>query len=172
MFIGGVYELVATEIFRIETAPWFRTYVLLEFYALLYFYHKLLGRNKLFLLFGILYAVTYLYQFYEWIYYPRIGFNITISNIMIIAMVIISTIIWLVDAFTKMEEESFYINPLFYIIGAFLLYYSSTFIVFIVTDYMVQYKMKISEFYMIVFYAALVLRTTLLIIFWKASRCK
>lgn len=172
MFIGGIYELVVTGIFKVNSTPWFRIYNLLEFFCLLYFYNKLLGKNILFLFFGILYIITYLYQIYEWIYFPRIGYNIIIMKVEMVSLVLISSIIWFVDAFKKMEETSFYVNPIFYIVAAFLLYFCSTFIVFIVTDYMKQYKMNIRGFYMIIFYAALVLRTTLLVIFWKASRAK
>ncbi|BCY28300.1 hypothetical protein KK2020170_11680 [Flavobacterium okayamense] len=172
MVIGGIYESIVTGIFKVGTTPWFRIYTLLEFFALLYFYNKLLGRNKLFLLFSILYIMTYLYQIYEWVYFPRIGFNFISLKVEMVSLVLISSLIWFVDAFKKMEETSFYVNPVFYIIAAFLLYFCSTFIVFVVTDYMKQYKMNIRGFYMIILYAALVLRITLLVVFWKASRIK
>lgn len=172
MFVGGIYELVITGVFKVGFTPWFRIYTLLEFFTLLYFYNKLLGKNKLFLFLGILYIITYLYQIYEWIYFPRIGFNIISLKVESVSMVLISSIIWFVEAFKKMDETSFYVNPVFYIIAAFLLYFCSTFIVFIVTDYMKQYKMNIRSFYMVIFYAALVLRTTLLVVFLKASNSK
>lgn len=172
MVIGGIYESIVTGIFKVGTTPWFRIYTLLEFFTLLYFYNKLLGRNKLFLFFGILYIITYLYQIYEWVYFPRIGYNIISLKVETVSLVLISSLIWFVDAFKKMEETSFYVNPVFYIIAAFLLYFCSTFIVFVVTDYMKQYKMNIRGFYMIILYAALVLRITLLVVFWKASRKK
>lgn len=170
--IGGIYESIATGVFKVGITPWFRIYTLLEFFTLLYFYNKLLGRNKLFLFFGIFYIITYLYQIYEWIYFPRIGYNIVILDVETVSLVLISSVIWFVDAFKKMEETSFFINPVFYIVAAFLLYFCSTFIVFVVTDYMKQYKMKIRDFYMIVIYAGIISRGTFAIVFWKASRNK
>lgn len=172
MFIASIYEAIFSHILKIGSTPWFRIYSFLEFYCLLYFYWKLLNRKWLSLFFGITYLLNYCHLIYEWIYFPRIGFNIMPLNIVVTSMVIVSTIIWLVRAFRKMEEESFYANPLFYVIGAILLYYCSTFIVFIVTDYMKQYKMDILGFYMIVYYANLVLRGTLVIVFWKTSKYK
>lgn len=171
-FIASFYELIFTHILQIDTTIWFRTYRILEFFSLLYFYNKLLGRNKLFLVWTIVFVFSYLYLIHKWIYFPRVGYNRMLLDIIITLMVVVSTIIWLIDVFKKMEEESFYTNPLFYIIGAILLFYCSTFIVYIVTDYMKQYKMKIREFYMIVYYANLVLRGTLTIVCWKASRNK
>lgn len=169
-FIASFYELIFTHILQFDTTIWFRTNKILEFFSLLYFYNKLLGRNKLFLVWAIVFVFSYLYLVYEWIYFSDIGYNKIPLDVIITSMVVISTIIWLIDAFKKMEEESFYTNPLFYLIGAILLFYCSTFIVYIVTDYMKQYKMKILEFYMIVYYANLVLRGTLAIVYWKASR--
>lgn len=171
-FIASFYEVIFSHILQFDTTIWFRTHKIIEFFSLLYFYNKLLGKNKLFLAWSIFFVLNYLYLIYEWIYFPIIGFNIMPLNIVVTSMVIVSTIIWLVRAFRKMEEESFYANPLFYVIGAILLYYCSTFIVFIVTDYMKQYKMDILGFYMIVYYANLVLRGTLVIVFWKTSKSK
>lgn len=171
-FIASFYECVFTHFLRFDTDLWFRSSKVLEFFSLLYFYNKLLGKNKLFLVWAIVFVFSYLYLIYEWIYFPSIGFNIVPLDIINTLMVVVSTIIWLIDVFKKMEEESFYTNPLFYIIGAILLFYCSTFIVYIVTDYMKQYKMKIREFYMIVYYANLVLRGTLTIVYWKASSNK
>ena len=170
MFIASIYEAIFTHILQIGTKPWFRIYSFLEFYTILYFYWKLLNRKWLSLFFGIVYLLNYCHLIYEWIYFPRIGFNLISSDIIITSLVLVNTIIWFVDVFKKMEESPLHINPLFYIIASLLLYYCSSFIVFVVTDYMKQYKMKIRDFYMIVIYAGLVLRGTFAIVFWKASR--
>lgn len=169
MFVASIYEAIFTHILQIGTKPWFRVYSFLEFYCLLYFYWKLLNRKWLSLFFGIVYLLNYCYLIYEWIYFPRIGFNLISSDIITTSLVLVSTIIWFIDIFKKMEESPLHINPLFYIIAAFLLCYCSSFIVFVVTDYMKQYKMKIRDFYMIVIYAGIILRGTFAIVFWKAS---
>lgn len=172
MFIASIYETIFSHILKIGSTPWFRIYSFLEFYCLLYFYWKLLHRKWLSLFFGITYLLNYSYLIYEWIYFPRIGFNLINSDIIITSLVLVNTIIWFIDIFKKMKEKPLHINPLFYVIAVLLLCYCSSFIVFVVTDYMKQYKMKIRDFYMIVIYAGLVLRGTFVIVFWKASRHK
>lgn len=172
MFIASIYEAIFTHILQIGTKPWFRIYSFLEFYTILYFYWKLLNRKWLSLFFGIVYLLNYCHLIYEWIYFPRIGFNLISSDIIITSLVLVNSIIWFVDVFKKMEEEPLHINPLFYIIAALLLCYCSSFIVFVVTDYMKQYKMKIRDFYMIVIYAGIILRGTLTIVCWKANKSK
>lgn len=172
MFIASIYETIFSHILKIGSTPWFRIYSFLEFYCLLYFYWKLLNRKWLVLFFGIIYLLNYCHLIYEWIYFPKIGFNLISSDIIITSLVLVNTIIWFVDVFKKMEESPLHINPLFYIIASLLLCYCSSFIVFVITDYMKQYKMKIRDFYMIVIYAGLVLRGTLSIVYWKASRNK
>lgn len=169
IFVGGLYEVIGSEILRIDSKVWFRVYALLEFYSLLYFYYKLIKRKKIFTFFGILFILMFLHQLYEWFYYPAIGFNFIVLQIISTALVLTSSVIWFISAFNKLEEDDFHKNPVFYIIAAFLLYHCSTFIVFVVTDYLVQNKMKVMQFYMIVYYANLVLRGTLTIVFWKAS---
>lgn len=172
MFIASIYETIFSHILKIGSTPWFRIYSFLEFYCLLYFYWKLLNRNWLVLFFGIIYLLNYCHLIYEWVYFPRIGFNLISSDIITTSIVLVSTIIWFVDVFKKMEELPLHINPLFYIIAALLLCYCSSFIVFVVTDYMKQYKMKIRDFYQIVVFAGAILRGTLTIVCWKASRNK
>lgn len=112
-FIASFYECVFTHFLRFDTDLWFRSSKVLEFFSLLYFYNKLLGRNKLFLVWTIVFVFSYLYLIHEWIYFPSIGFNIVPLDIINTLMVVVSTIIWLIDAFKKMEEESFYTNLLF-----------------------------------------------------------
>lgn len=172
MFIASIYEAIFSHILKIGSTPWFRIYSFLEFYCLLYFYWKLLNRKWLSLFFGITYLLNYCHLIYEWIYFPRIGFNLINSDIIITSLVLVNTIIWFIDIFKKMEEKPLHINPLFYVIAALLLCYCSSFIVFVVTDYMKQYKMKIRDFYQIVVFALAILRGTFVIVFWKASRHK
>lgn len=172
MFVASIYETVFTIMLQIGTKPWFRIYSFLEFYTLLYFYWKLLNSKRLILFFGVIYLLNYCHLIYKWIYFPRIGFNLISSDIITTSLVLVCTIIWFVDVFKKMEEKPLHINPLFYIIAALLLSYCSTFIVFVVTDYMKQFKMKIRDFYQIVIYAGVILRGTFVIILCKSFKTK
>lgn len=169
-FIASFYELIFTHFLKIGSRPWFRIYKILEFFGLLYFYYKLLGKKKLTFFWAIMFILNYTYLIYVWTFQPSNGFNKVQLDVIITLMVIVYTIIWLVETFKKIEETSLHLNPLFYIIGAILLYYCSTFIMFILYDFMIAHKIKTAGLYIIIYYANIVLRATFAIVFWKASR--
>lgn len=172
MFIASIYETIFTHILKIGSTPWFRIYSFLEFYTLLYFYWKLLNRKWLSLFFGIVYLLNYCHLIYEWVYFPSKSFNLISCDVITTSLVLVFTTVWLIEIFKKMEETSLHLNPLFYIIGAILLFYCSTFIMFILYDFMIAHKIKTAGLYIIIYYANLVLRGTFAIVYWKASRMK
>lgn len=168
MFIASLYEFFITDLLKVRTGVWFRVYCLLEFYTLLYFYYKVLGKNVLFLFLGTIYLINYLYLMYQWVCFPINGFNILNLDILTIVLVVISSVLWFVKIFKEFEDRPLFLNPLFYLIAVLLLNYCSTFIIFVMTDYLIKYhNTSVSGFYMINIIAGIILRLTMSYIYWK-----
>ncbi len=165
---ASLYEIVGTSIFQLRTKYWFRAYIFLEFYTVLYFYYKLLNFKKILLGFGIIYLVAYIYLLFQWNTDKR-GLNDLPLNIIVTLTVICSSFFWFIEVFKKLEDVPLYRRIEFYYISVLLIYFCATFLMFLMTDYIINNDSLELLYYwdIIVIFNAL-LRLTLIFTVWKA----
>lgn len=168
MAFASLYEIIGTTFFQLRTIYWFRAYVFLEFYAVLYFYYKLLNYKKVFIVYGVLYFLVYLYLLVNWPNNKK-GFNDLPLNVMVTLLVVFGSFLWFIDVFKKLEDKPLLKRIDFFYISSFLIYFCGTFLVFLMTDYLLNdAKYKIEEFWTLIIFFNLVLRITLIFTVWKA----
>ncbi len=174
MFFASLYEFIGTELFRLKTKYWFRIYTLLEFYTVFYFYYKLLEKRKIFIFIGSAYLLVYLGLMIDWINNPKkVGFNDLPLNISIVFLVLFCTVMWFVDIFKKLEDYPLYKRPVFYIISALLLYFTGTFIVFLITDYVLKKQLFVFlDYWIIIIIFNIVLRLIITVVLWRSKKEK
>ncbi|WP_130736009.1 hypothetical protein [Flavobacterium sp. J27] len=168
MAFGGLYELFGYSLFKGSTKYWFRIYTLLEFYTVLYFYGKLLKNNLLYLVFGILYFLLYFYLILDWSPSKK-GFDDLPLTVAVTLLVIVSSFLWFLNVFKKIEDVPLYKRTSFYYISSFLIYFTGTFLVFIMGDYMfLDDSISRDKFWIIIVIFGFFLRLTLIFTVWKA----
>lgn len=165
---ASVYEIVGTTFFKISAKYWFRFYIFLEFYTILYFYYKLLRYKLFFKGIGFLYLIVYLYLLSTWSSY-KVGFLDMPLNVLMTFLVVISSFLWFINVFKKLEDIPLYKRSDFFYISGLLIYFTGTFLVFLMADYLrdnPEYKML--DFWILIVFFNIVLRITLIITIWKA----
>lgn len=136
-FFSSLYEMITSGV-NYNTAYWFRLYLLLEFITLFYYYYKInLNDNKYLLKGFILYLSLYGYLLFIWdlnTCYKTDSF-LTIYEFV---FVLIGTVLWFRKVFGELSETSLLSSPDYYFIAGFLLYFSGTFFLFLMCDYILK----------------------------------
>src|SRR5690606_31765934 len=116
--LATVYELFGTTIFKLNTAYWFQLYTPLEFFAIYYYYRKILyPAYSLFfkialLFFGIVYLVS---CFFIWRPESKL-FSTLVNQVPLTIFVIIGSFLWFRELFSDMNIENLWKNPHFYFV--------------------------------------------------------
>lgn len=165
---GSLYELFGYSIFKGSTKYWFRIYLFLEFYTVLYFYFKLLKYKIFFLVYGLFYFILYFYLLIDWSP-KKIGLDDLPLNVAITSIVIISSFLWFIEVFKKMDDKPLYFRSSFYYISALLIYFTGTFLVFLMGDYMFfDDSISRDKFWILIVIFGFFLRLILIFTVWKA----
>lgn len=134
-FIASAYELIVTLIFKVNTDIWFRTYLLLEFYVLFYFFVKVFKNRyrPLFYFFGTVFLLTFIGLLFVWNDWSHL---LTDSYLSLIEAIFVYTfvILWFKDVFHNLSEQYLWNFPLFYFISGFIFYFSGTLFLFLMGD--------------------------------------
>lgn len=134
-FIASAYELIVTLIFKVNTDVWFRTYLLLEFYVLFYFFFKVFKNRyrPLFYFFGTVFLLTFIGLLFVWNDWSHL---LTDSYLSLIEAIFVYTfvILWFKDVFHNLSEQYLWNFPLFYFISGFIFYFSGTLFLFLMGD--------------------------------------
>lgn len=166
---GGLYEVFGYYLLKGSTKYWFRIYTFLEFYTILYFYYRILKIKLLYFAIGLLYFIIYFYLLLDWSPLKK-GFDDMPLTIAITILVIISSLLWFVDVFKKIEDIPLYKRTIFFYISSLLIYFSGTFLVFIMGDYMfLDDSISRDQFWIIIVIFGFFLRLTLIFTVWKAK---
>lgn len=166
---GSLYELIGTDLLKLQTKYWFRIYMFFEFFTILYFYYKLLQYKIIYTLLAVLYLLIYFYLLIDWSPSQK-GFNDLPLNIIITLVVVFSSCLWFVGVFTKLEDKPLYERTDFFYISSLLIYFTGTFLVFLMADYLSSDpNYKILDYWTLIVVFNLILRTTLIFTVWKAQ---
>lgn len=172
VFFSSAYELVATLLLGIDSDIWFRTYIYLEFFCLLYLFSKIVGKNLKWLLglFTVLFIACYIYSLLVW---NSVEHLVSDSYLTIIQTIFIYVFafVWFKDIFTNLALRSLWDSPVFYFISAFFLYYSGTFFLFLMSNSIFnESAVKLEQYWILNIASTLLLRTLLIIGVWKGQQ--
>jgi hypothetical protein len=138
MFFASIFEFIAFKE-EWETPYWFRFYTLLDFIFLFYFYFLTLNKKyKLFFYsFLVTFLLLYIYLLAIWDIEDtlRTDFYLTAFETV---FVLIASLLWFTTIFSELKETSLLRSPNYYFVAGFVLYYSGTFFLFLVSDFMIK----------------------------------
>lgn len=169
--IATLYEFIGTRILKFNATYWSQLYSLLEFSTLYYFFFRLfLPKYKTtFWLFLILLVATYSFSFFLWTdkstFIPK-----AINKTPLTFFVLTFSFLWFKDLFKKMEIQNPWQNADFYFVSGFSVYYSSTFFLFLLGNFIFNSNVYFYDYWLINIMATLILRTSLIIGVWKMEQ--
>lgn len=171
-FISGFYELVFSMHLRINLVPWYFIYDILSFFTILfYFYYILDIKNKVFFATNVL---LYLVLFFFTVknhtsenYLSQISYLVLFTTLFIL----VCSIIWFKTVSTQTSEISLIQNHNFYFGFGFLIYYTGTVVLFLLSNFI--HRENISQFvnyWMLNVFFSILHKTFLIIGLWKAQK--
>jgi hypothetical protein len=167
---ASFYEVIITLIFKVNTAVWFRIYTLMEFLCILYFFRQLLERKykMLWNCFLLLFVASFVVLGIEWMVYEN---RKTDSYLTVIETLLVfaGSVIWFKDIFKYAKLASLWNSPAFYFISGFILYFSGTLFLFLMSDFVFTSK-EMSKYWIINVILTLLLNIILLIGIWKGQQ--
>lgn len=166
---SSLYEFFISFLLRVDSSIWFMLYPVLEFLVMYYFFQKLFGEkhkgiiNKF--LIGFLLATVVLLAI--WLY---TGMSQTDSVLTILQTIFIymMAFLWFKEIFSEMKLASLWDSPAFYFISGFIMYFSGTFFLFVMTDIVFTEK-EMNQYWIINVILSLLLNITLSIGVWKGQ---
>lgn len=169
--LATVYEIVGTFIFKLNTSYWFQVYTPLEILAIYYYYRKILpGKYGLYFkialfLLGMVYLVS---CFFIW--GPESKLSSTLVNqVPLTIFVIIGSFLWFRELFRHMNIENLWKSPHFYFVASFLIYYASTFFLFLFSVVIFKQSGSFREYWIVNIIAALVARVLVSVGLWMVK---
>jgi hypothetical protein len=167
--ISSIYESTVTLIFNVDSTVWFKMYTLLEFLCIFYFFLKLLHKQYRPLLYGFLvfFVITFIILQLLWL---TEGKSETDSYLAIIETLFVYTMtfLWFKDIFTNRSLDSLWDSPAFYFISGFILYFSGTLFLFLMSDFVLT-QQESGRYWIINVVLSLFFSIILLIGIWKGQ---
>lgn len=167
--IATLYEYIGTMLLKIDVVYWFSIYDFLQFVTLFYFFFKLLPKKYRPLLYGFLvfFGVMYIFSLFH---FHEILKSVAVNAIPVFLLVATGCGLWFNDLFDKISIANPWKNDIFYFISGFAIYYSSTFLLFLLSDFILDSDLYFSDYWLINILAVLVLRVFLIIGTWNMNR--
>lgn len=169
--LATLYEFIGTVLLQIKTSYWFQVYSFLEIVTLSYFFFKLFQPKykTAFRVFLVLLLTTYGFSFFFWDenagLIPK-----AINKIPLTLFVLTFSFLWFKELFKKMEIQNPWQNTDFYFVSGFSVYYSSTFFLFLLGNFIFNSNIYFYDYWLINVMATLILRTFLIIGVWKMKQ--
>lgn len=165
------YEVVATLILKINNIVWFRFYLLLEFYAVFYFFLRLFeARYKVYLISSAsIFAVVFITLLFYWDNSNNLKTDSFLSVLEII-FVYCSSILWCKDLFNNLTQRSLLDYSIFYFIAGFILYFSGTLFLFLISDLIFSSTLNFENYWTLNIAFNILLRIFLIIGIWKGQQ--
>lgn len=168
-FMAALYERIGTELLGLDIAYWFQIYTFLEFLALVCYYWKLMRlkmRSLFASLFGLLFILFYMLSLF-WIASDNKFISLMISQVPIIIMVLIFSLKWFKELFEKTEVPDLWSNGNFYFVSGLLIYYSATFVLFMLSSFLIEVSQHFYDYWLVNVIATLFLRIMLSLGVWN-----
>lgn len=168
-FMAALYERIGTELLGLDIAYWFQIYTFLEFLALVCYYWKLMRlkmRSLFASLLGLLFILFYMLSLF-WIASDNKFISLMISQVPIIIMVLIFSLKWFKELFKKTEVPDLWSNGNFYFVSGLLIYYSATFVLFMLSSFLIEVSEHFYDYWLVNVIATLFLRIMLSLGVWN-----
>lgn len=138
VFFATIYEFISY-FPNWQTPIWSRIYILLEFLCIFYYYYLTLKKRFAFFfkLSLVLFLLFYVYLIVVWDAKDSYLTDFYLTTFETI-FVLISSILWFVIIFDELKEASLLKVPDYYFISGFVLYFSGTFFLFLISDFMLK----------------------------------
>lgn len=164
--ISAGYEYIGSLLLGLDTTYWFSVYNLLEFICLFYFFYKVLKDNHRAILysFSILFGIAYIYSL---IHLNDVLESVAINAIPTFLIVATCCGLWFKNLFEKTAISNLWQNAEFYFISGFVIYYSGTFLLFLMSDFIFKSNLYFYNYWFMNIAAGLILRVLLIIGTWK-----
>lgn len=147
--LATLYEFVGTGLLKFNTSFWFKFYSFLEIVALYYFFFKLFKPKykKIVQGFLILLIVTYSFSFFYWNRNEEL-ILIATNKSPLTLFVLTFSFLWFKELFYKMEIQNPWQNASFYFVSGVLLYYSSTFFLFLLASFLFKSNVYFYDYWL------------------------
>lgn len=170
-FIATLYEGVFSFILKIDTAYWFLFFPLLEIVALSSFFHKLFKtrHRKIVASFFVVTLVIYCNSFFFWSEDHKFV-SLAMNKVPITLFIFTFSFLWFKEQFQKMEIKNPWQYSDFYFVSGLVVYYSTTFFLFLLSNFIFESALYFNDFWRVNVIATLLLRTFLIIGVWKMKQ--
>lgn len=171
VFSASIYEYFS---YRMEflSGYGFRVYSICEFLTIFYYFFYLLKKKYklLFYFFGTVYILLFCYLLIIWKIEDSMKTD-SYLTIVEILFVYCCTFLWFKNIFADMSEISLLSLGHFYIVSGFIIYFSGTFFLFLLGDYILKnMESEFTAYWNLTIWFNIILRTLLIIGVWKISR--
>lgn len=168
--IASLYEFFGSIVAGLDVAIWFRLYGLLEFVALLYFFCKVLDANIHWLLYGL--AIIFALEFIFFLFFGDVNEELLIDSILnctTYCLIIASVMYYFVKRFDMLHFQRAVLDwAVFCFMAGTLLYYSSTFFLFLMAhSVLTSSPGSFADYWVLNVVATIVFRTVLIFGIWK-----
>lgn len=170
VFLASLYEFFGSILFQINVEQWFLIYSLLAFFAIHYFFYKILNKK-----FAHLFKILILFYL---IFYFASRFGLRSLNYLDISsylnvyqtiIVLLFSVLWFRKIFQEFQIEKLLDSPTFYFISGLLIYYCGSVAIFLMAnDLYAKDKNSLQYFWLVNIILNFVLRTLLIVGIWKA----
>ncbi|CAM3288997.1 hypothetical protein FLLO111716_01200 [Flavobacterium longum] len=146
---GALYEIIGTRWLNIHTTLWFKIYVLLEFVCIFLFFRRISAKKyqKIYLVLLWAFLLTFVGLQTHWIMGGTPKTDSWLSMLETI-LVYIGSVIWFKNIFSNMDLDTLWKSAEFFFISAFILYFSGTLFLFLMTDFVFSTK-EMSKYWII-----------------------
>lgn len=171
--LATLYELIGSVILKINVSYWIQVYSLLEFAALYYFFYRLLAYRYswVYKVLLVLFVVFYVVSFVFWSDAKTgIFTSLAINKVGLFIFILVSGFLWFKNLFEKMDVMNLWKYSNFYFVSAFLIYYSTTFLLFLLSQLIFSRGAHFNDFWLVNILATFILRVLLITGVWKMKK--
>lgn len=171
IFISTIVELlIYSKLFKIGSVIWFRTYGILEFFTLFYFFLKLLRGYRVFFSLSF---ISYLFVFVL-LLLERITISALKADAYLISIetifVFTSIILWFMQVFKDANTASLSILPEFFFVSGLILFFSGTLTLELLSNSIfIKSKSDFLVYWNLMSVCNIILRLLILAGLWKKS---
>ena len=142
-FFSTIYEFIFSYFLSVNSNSWFRAYLFLEFICVFYFFYKLFEKQDKVkkVAFGglVFYLSLYILLLFFWQSDNNLKTDSLLSTYSTF-FVIVFSVLWFQKILINFEINNLFNSSTFIIISGLLSYYTSTFFLFIMSDYIFKQK--------------------------------
>jgi hypothetical protein len=169
-FFGAFYEFIITDRLHVNSTIWFKSYSLLEFLCLYYFFRCLLERRSAIILNSFLASFIAVFIFLQ-ICWLKSGEEKTDSYLAVLETLFayVGSFIWFRSIFLNMDLTTLWDSAVFYFISGFILYLSGTLFLFLMSDFVLTTE-ESGKHWIINVVLSILLNFVIIIGIWKGHQ--